>query len=322
MNARRPTTGFCLVILALFATTSEARLYRWVDEAGSVHYTDTLPPAQAERGHAEMSDKGVVVDTKEPAKAAEEVQKEQEFQRLRAAAQRAKEQQEAADQFLLRTFGSVDDIVMARDGKLASIDAMVHLTRANIRRQQDVLRALRGNAADLERAGKPTPRPLSDNIDNAEKSIRQAYTTIIEREQQKQDIVASSARDAQRYRQLKRMPEDKDDQAPAPMLKNLVACSDAQTCDQLWDRASAYTRQHATTSIQASTQGLLMTAPAVSDADISLTLSRLQDSAGPGAKLFLDAQCKPGLNGNPTCTSPEARRILDGFSAAVLGQGG
>ena len=145
MSTHRPLHLPCLVVLTLLATTSDARLYRWVDEAGAVHYTDTLPPAQAERGHAEMSEKGLVVDTTERAKTPEELQREEEAKRARLAAERAKKEQEAADQMLLRTFGSVDDMIMTRDGRLAAVDAMIRLTRGNIRRQQDLLRKLRAD---------------------------------------------------------------------------------------------------------------------------------------------------------------------------------
>jgi hypothetical protein len=324
MRSHRPLLLPCLIALTLFATRAEARLYRWVDEAGAVHYTDTLPPAQAERGHAEMSEKGLVVDTTEPAKTPEELQREEEAKRARLAAERAKKEQEAADQMLLRTFASVDDMIMTRDGKLAAMDAMIRLTRGNIRRQQDWLRKLRADAADLERTGKPVPPHLSSNIASSEKTIHEAYAIIVEREQQKQGIRAAFTSDLRRFRQLKNLSaaaSDAQDERPGGALKNLVPCGSAESCDQLWARASAYVRQHATTPVQASGPNILITAPANGDDDINLTLSRLPSKQGTGATLFLDAQCKPAPNGDTTCTSPAAQGILDGFTDAVLGQG-
>jgi Domain of unknown function (DUF4124) len=324
MRMHRSTHIPCLIILALFATTSEARLYRWVDEAGAVHYTDTLPPAQAERGHSEMSERGLVVDTTEPAKTPEELQREQEIKRAQLAAERAKKEQEAADQMLLRTFGSVDDMIMARNGRLASIEAMNRLTRGNIRRKQELLRALRADAADRERTGQPIPTQLSNHIANSEKSIQEAYATIVEREQQKQEIRATFARDLTRYRQLKNISKatkTEQDESAGATLTNLVPCANAETCDRLWARASAYVREHATTPVQASGPKIMITAPPAGDDDINLTLSRIPDRQGPGATLFLDAQCKPALSGDATCTSPAAQQILDGFSEAVLRPG-
>jgi len=324
MSARWRLPIPCILVLALLASASEARLYRWVDDQGVVHYTDTLPPTQVERGHAQMSDKGVVVDTTAPAKTHEEVQREEELKRFRDAAERAKKQQEAADRVLLRTFRSADDMVMARDGKLASIDVMVQVTRSNIRRQQDWLRGLRADAANLERTGKAIPAHLSDSIGKTEKSIREAYSAIVDREQQKQEIHGSFASDLKRFRQLKDIPEAAEpepEKATLSLLKNLVPCTSTEACDRLWVRATAYVRKHASTPVQASGPNILITAPPDQRDDVSLTLSRIQDKQGTGASLFLDAQCKPAANGDTTCTAPEARAILDGFHDAVLGQG-
>jgi len=316
-----------VIVLALLATTAEARLYRWVDEQGNVHYTDTLPPGQLERGHAEMSDKGLVVDTTEPAKTPEELQQEQELKRLRDAVERAKQKQEAADRALLQSFRTVDDMMMARDGQIASIDATIRVTRSNIRRQQDVLRGLRTDAANLERTGKPIPGHLNSKIGNTEKAIRDAYGTILDRERQKQEIYARFAGDLKRYRQLKDIPEgtdakqDEEDKAASALIQNLVPCADAETCDRLWERASAYVRQQTSTPIQTSGPNILIADPPAGQNDIGLTLARIQDKQGSGASLFLDAQCIPSLRGDTTCTSPQARHIIEGFHDAVLGQG-
>ncbi len=317
----------CLIALTLLTGTSEARLYRWVDEAGAVHYTDTLPPAQVERGHAEMNERGLVVDKTDRAKTPEELQREEEATRARLAAERAKREQDAADQMLLLTFGSVDDMIMARDGRLAAADAMIRLTRGNVGRRQDSLRKLRTEAADLERTGKPIPGPLSKNIGDSERSIQDAYAAILDREREKQAIRASFASDLTRFRQLKNVsdaPKGELAEAHLAAPKNLVPCTNAESCNQLWARASAYVRQHATTPVQASGPNIVITATPEGDDDVNLTLSRIPNRQGPGATLFLDAQCKPGLNGDSTCTSEAAHRILDGFSDAVLspGQGG
>ncbi|MFA5912584.1 MAG: glutaredoxin family protein [Sterolibacterium sp.] len=40
----RVLAAFCLLVIAVAA---QAQLYRWTDESGKVHYTDTQPPASA-----------------------------------------------------------------------------------------------------------------------------------------------------------------------------------------------------------------------------------------------------------------------------------
>jgi hypothetical protein len=321
----------CLIALALSATSSlaarpagGAHLYRWVDDQGDVHYTDTLPPGQVEQGHTEMSDEGVVVNTQGPAKTLEEVQKEEELKRVREAADRARKQQEAADQALVGTYRSLDDMIMTRDGKLAAIDVMIKLTRANIRRQQDALHGLRNEAANLERSGKPIPKILSIGIEKAAQSIRDAYTTMVAREQEKQEVVARFATDMQRFKEVKKIPEarqGRDEKAPQTLLKNLVPCPDDATCNRLWETATAYVRKHSSTPIQTADANMVITAAPAAPQDISLSLFRIRDGQGAGSRIFLDAQCRPETNNDPTCTGPETRRILDGFQEAMLGRG-
>lgn len=310
-----------LLGLAFLATGAECRLYRWVDEAGAVHYTDTLPPTQAGRGYAEIDDRGVLVGTTDPAKTPEEVRRDAEVKKSRDAADRAKKQRAVADRVLLQAYRSVDDMVMARDGRIAPVDATIQVLRSNIRRQQDSLRGLHANAADLERAGKPIPQRLSDGINQIERGIRDAYSAVLGHEQRKQEIYASFGADIRRFRRLKDLPEvaagDEDQGKRA--IQYVVSCPSAEACDLTWARATAYVREHARTPIQVSRDTVLITAAPEGPDDIGLALSRIQEAGGDGGAVFLDVRCKSGPNGDATCKSPEALGILDRFRDAVTG---
>jgi len=307
--------------LAFLATGADCRLYRWVDEAGAVHYTDTLPPTQVGRGYAEIDDRGIVVDTTDPAKTPEEIRRDAEVQKSRDAVDRAKKQRAAADRALLQAYRSVDDVVMARDGRIAPVDAMIQVLRSNIRRQQDLLRGLHAAAADLERAGKPMPPKLSDGINQIERGIRDAYAAVLGHEQRKQEIYASFGADIRRFRQLTGLPEAaaSDEGLGQRALQYVVSCPSAEACDLTWARATAYVREHARLPIQVARDTVLITAAPEGPDDIGLALSRIQEAEGDGGAVFLDVRCKSDPDGDATCKSPEARGILDRFQAAVTG---
>ena len=72
-----------------------AKMYRWVDEEGNTHYTDTIPPSQVERGHQELSKDGVKTREVPRAKTKEELEREQALKRLRVEQQRLIEKQKA-----------------------------------------------------------------------------------------------------------------------------------------------------------------------------------------------------------------------------------
>jgi len=309
-----------LLASLLLAFGAEAGLYRWVDEDGNVHYTDIIPPSQIKKGHTELTEQGVRIKTIPPAKTLEEIQAEKELERLRVQQEQIIEQQKAADRVLLQTFRSEDDIKMARDGKLSSIEVMLHVTKDNIRRQQEWLSRLRTEAANLERAGRPIPRQLSDSISSSERSIREAYGIIVDREEQKKAIRDRFERDLDRFRQLRnlnRSPKPEEKETPRPVLHNIVTCRDAAECDRLWTKAVAYVRQRATTRVQTSGANVLITAPPENGSEISLILSRINDEAGDGASLFLDLQCESSPRGEKLCQSPKAMEIISGFHPAL-----
>jgi hypothetical protein len=307
-----------LLLLPLLAPAQQ--LYRWVDDQGNVHYTDSIPPEYTEKGHQVLSPDGTRVREVAPAKTAEEIRRERELERLRAQQQRLIEQQKAADRVLLRSFRSVDDLIMARDGKLASGDVMIQVTKSNIRRQQDWLNRLRADAADLERAGKPVPERLREGIENSERSLKDAMAAILDRERQKQAIREEFGRDLARFRQLKNIPQTADPAAPAhtpPSLENLVLCADRAECDRLWRLARDYVRQHSTLPIESSGADVLMTAAPASSKDIGLIVSRIWNKQGSGASIFLDLQCRSYTATVGTCATPGRQEILDGFRPAL-----
>jgi hypothetical protein len=311
-----------LLLSSLFSV-AHGDLYRWVDDDGNVHYTDKIPPAQIKKGRTEISEEGVRIREIPPAKTREEIERDQELERLRVQQEKLLEQQRSADRVLLRTFRSEEDVIVARDGKLASIDTMIKVSRNNIRRQQAWLGGLRVQAADLERAGKPVPKHLIDAIDKAERSIREAYSTIVERETQKNGIRERFAKDLTRFRQLQNLAHTgfaNRDWETRPTIRNIIRCSGPGECDRLWARAAAYVREHTSTAVQTSGASILITAPPATDQDVSLILSRINEQEGEGASLFLDLQCANSVQGTKTCQGETAQGIIEGFRPAVLGE--
>ena len=97
-------------ILALAALSTavadETRLYKWTDKDGNVFYSDKVPPEYAERPKAVLNDQGVAVENLEGKKTAEQL----EAERIENERRVAQELQLRADQALLATYLSVEEI--------------------------------------------------------------------------------------------------------------------------------------------------------------------------------------------------------------------
>lgn len=96
------------VVLFLFSTTASATLYRWVDDDGKIHYSDSVPPSKAQKGHTEMDKLGNKVKKVDPAKSKEQVAEEEWLDELEGKLKTKQAQQKRKDSQLLNSYASVE----------------------------------------------------------------------------------------------------------------------------------------------------------------------------------------------------------------------
>ena len=305
-----------LSLLLIVGSASAAKLYRWVDEEGNVHFSDTVPPKVMQGEHSRLDQRGMTVEHQGAVKSEEERARESELERLRKEQQRLAEEQKAEDEALLRTFRTEDDIVLTRDGKLAAVDSQIQLTQNNIKQLKRQLASMQADAAKLEKQG----RKLSDkhiaNIDETQRQIENGYAVILRREQEKAQIAAAYDRDLARFRQLRNLREEplpEPRSKPTVFLDTMVDCGSADQCALAWTRAKAYVKQHATTPVQVDSERILMTEPPRRNEDLSLTVSRQPPAEGTGERIFLDVQCRDTALGAEFCKSGQVAKIRTGF---------
>jgi hypothetical protein len=328
-NPRRcPASRLTAAILALAVPLSSSlaeTLYRWTDDEGRVHYTDSIPPEYARQGRDVIDPRGFRVDEVAPAKTDEQIRREAELERLRAEKERLIQEQRAADELLLKMYSSEEEIQMTRDGKIAALDGLSEIARANIQRLRFQLEKMQKEAANRERSGQGVPKNLLDRIETARQKIKQAFESIIEREQQKQEIRAQFAADLERFRTVKKLarpeePEDDPGRDAASVLQTVVRCTDADDCDRAWIRAEAYVRRHATTRIQMLGRSIIATAAPREDEDISLAVSRIPRRGRSGAEIFLDVQCKDSPLGEEFCRGERVEAVRSGFRSYLAAE--
>ena len=306
----------CPLLLSVSAEPF-AKMYRWTDAQGHVHYSDKIPPEHASQARSRLDNRGMEVEEVEAAKTKEEIERDQELKRLRVEKERLIVEQKALDRVLLRTFRSEDDILMTRDGKLTSINTSVQIVRSNIRRLKLNLATMQKNAANLERQGQSISPAYIQDIENIRQQLKDSYEVIIKKEQSKEAIRVVYATDITRFRILKNLhpgPDDKQKENKVrSLLETVVNCNDQPDCDAAWIKAEEYVRNHATTRLQMLAKSIIMTAAPLKPDDISITVSRIRIPDEPGARLFMDLQCKETPRGRDFCETDEVDDIRSGF---------
>ena len=324
MHLKATLTALLLLCTSLPCAAQGSKLYKWVDDEGRVHYSDRLPPVDVQRAHSALDDRGVTVDQIDAAKTPEQIKQEQEVERLRRERQALIEKQRTADRVLLRTFRSEDDIIMTRDGQVQAIDAYIKITHANIKRLKTSLEDLQKQAAARELSGKQIPEKFQQEIDDKNQTLKDAYQSIVKREHDKDRIRQSFAQDLQRFRELKQLEQRNDPILEATesllqALMNVYDCGEDTRCDGPWQRGRAYMKEFNTTPITMDAENILMSGAATDEDDISITLSRIQDSKGGSTLIFLDLQCKDSPQGAKYCKSDAVKKIIEGFQPALKG---
>lgn len=202
-------TTILALALALAGPAHAGKLYKWVDDQGKVHYGDKIPPEIAKRERKVLSDQGVVVKTLDRQKTDNELAAEEARRKVLADQARREQEKRAHDHMLLATFSSEDDMILTRDGKLASIDAVIRITRDRIARADEQIRELSRAAADIERSARPVPENMHANIQSLREQVRNYRSYIESQEAEKSTINRQFEADLQRFREL-RAASDED----------------------------------------------------------------------------------------------------------------
>jgi len=207
-----PNLFLAAIVFAVADPLASAGLYKWVDEDGTVRYSDRLPANQVRKSHTELNSQGVVVSTREAARSEEELAAEAEARRLQeekeAEEARLRAIQQQKDQVLLMTFSSVEEIEHARENRLEVLDSVIRLIQGNIESTQEKLLELQNNAQNIYLSqGKDVPGGLAQKIEHFERKIQTRSRQLELKLEERNKIVTKYELDLARYRQLKEIPE-------------------------------------------------------------------------------------------------------------------
>jgi hypothetical protein len=205
-----------MLCCTVVAGSASAKVYRWVDENGEVHYSESLPPTHVDKGHDVLNERGILLDEDikltppPPPPPAEITEEEQrlELPRDSSGLPRPKplytdsEKQERMDKLLLLRYASVEDIETQLAFELSNIehDAKMLMTSKN-----SLLKSYRGQireAADLQRSGKPVSQEATRAIANLNSRLEKSLVQVEELGAREENTRAEFQQRLDRYRLL------------------------------------------------------------------------------------------------------------------------
>jgi hypothetical protein len=174
------------------ADAPDVLFYRYIDSRGvTVLDRQGVPPEYVGKGYDVLNQRGRVVQTIPPAPSADEL-RDAQAARLRAD----------ADAHLLRLYSSVEDVDRAKSRRLAELDGLIVVAQGNIQNLIAQQNSLQTQAADQERAGRPVPRTLLDQLDDLRDQQQNLKVDILRYQTARAQAEAEFAQDRARLQRL------------------------------------------------------------------------------------------------------------------------
>ena len=201
---KRILTTALLFLIPLAVNAQDQRVYRWIDAEGQVHYGDSIPPEYAEYPKDVLNDHGVIVDNLEGKKTAEQLEQERKENEQRVA----QELQQRADQALLATYLTVEEILMHRDRRVELFQAQSRVTELYLSNLARRLETIRKEAANYKPYSDDPdapmiPQKLADQLKQTKETIDRHQRNLKKFQSDEQQIIARFAGDISRFKILK-----------------------------------------------------------------------------------------------------------------------
>ena len=200
-----------LAILMPFAAVADetTRVYRWVDAEGNVHFGDSIPAQYAELPKDVLNDRGVMIDNLEGKKTPEQI----EAERVAGEVRVKRELQQRADQALLATYLSVEEILMHRDRRIELFQAQSNVTELYLSNLSRRLELIRKDAANYKPYSEDSEAPIIPNelaadLKKTKDTIERHEENLKKFKADEADIKARFGGDIERFKMLKGITAD------------------------------------------------------------------------------------------------------------------
>ena len=186
-----------------FVNSVSAEIYRWVDDDGMVHYTDSMPPSRAQRQQDRLNDTGRIIGSIPAPKSVDELEEEERLTKLQEEQKKIKFETEKRDQMLLAMYSSVDDIEYVRDERIATVDSAIEITQLRKTKFIKKLKELDASEQRFKANGSEAPQWLIASRKHYQEQLSNIDEILEIKIKEKLDINQRFEKDINRYKELK-----------------------------------------------------------------------------------------------------------------------
>jgi len=199
-NSKILSVGFILT-LALSAN-AEAKLYKWVDDKGTTHYGEVIPPEYANKDRDSISKSGLIqkrIEKETP----ETLRAKEEGEQKKKIDNQAAEEQKRRDSAMLNTYSNENEIDMARERSVVLLNARIESNKMLLKSSQSTLDGHKKEAENRTNTGKKIPPSLANDLTQAQARVSRFQAALGKSEEELAAVKARFEKEKELYRKLK-----------------------------------------------------------------------------------------------------------------------
>jgi hypothetical protein len=207
-NFQKVFAGTILFLSGYASIAIATELYRWVDDQGTVHFGDSVPPEYSKTDRQVLNERGVMIKELPGEKTAEELEADKRSDAIDDAERRRQLADERRDAVLLSTYLSIAEIEALRNRRKELLDGQIRVTEVYLLNLREKLLQLQKDASRFQPYNSDPNAPpihdwlakeLADTLD----SILDYQQTLADTQKQKGEMVAKFDADIERFKTLK-----------------------------------------------------------------------------------------------------------------------
>ncbi len=207
-------------VLVCGSFSAQAKMYKWVDENGQMHFGDSIPTEYQRKAHEELNDAGIVMKRKEAEKTAEQKREEKRLAKKREKMLQAEKIKQQRDRVLLDTYTTERDLVVARDSRLDAVGSQINLAETIVSDSNKKIQSLEKQVAAIKASDREVPVDLYKQIESHQQQIAVQNKVKAGHEKRRDDISAQFKDYIERFKVLKAEQKAKRDKLTAERLLN------------------------------------------------------------------------------------------------------
>lgn len=195
-----PKLLIALIVGVTFSLPATAKMYKWVDDKGTTHYGETVPPEYANKDRVEL-EKGRVI------KKVEVLTPEERLAQKEAEAKKRDEdkvalEQKRRDTTLTNTYSNEAEIDLARKRNLQQVEARIASHQSQLKMANNNLASLQQESEKFTKVHKPIPDSLQEELQQSTTQTAKLQKNLDKSLSEKAAVEARFDADKVRYKEL------------------------------------------------------------------------------------------------------------------------